>query len=147
MREDIYGPKLWAIIQQATEPVTAGELIKGAGCSRARVYQWLAQVKDQGVHEVGRNTRGSALFVYRPADRRRRSATGNRAPVNEVETTGTPATATTTLSIDADHLQLGMTLVLTGMRLSTDGGYVLELSGDEGVCIAVRPTAVPAVSV
>lgn len=161
MREDIYGPKLWAIINKATEPVTAAALTKQAGCSKQRTYQWLQQARDQGVIEVGRNTRGAALFSYQAprATERRAGGTGaggsankkasNRAGAvvvnglaRDAAMSGTLARATTTLSIDPRSM-LGVDLQVTGVRLSTDGGYVLELAGDEGVCIQIQVDAAP----
>lgn len=134
MREDIYGPKLWAIINEATEPITAATLTKAAGCSKQRTYQWLAQAREQGVIEVGRNTRGAALFALKQTARRR--ADGNRTS-GAVKDAGTHAHATTILSIDPRSM-LGVALQVTGVRLSTDGGYVLELAGDDGVSIQVH---------
>lgn len=154
MREDIYGPKLWARVRKATEhsPVTAAELTRVAGCSKQRTYQWLQQARDEGVVEIGRNTRGAALFVFRqPSERVAKHKRGNdgdrRHLVGPVSADGDGASAagihgqaTTTLSIDP-RTMLGVGLQVTGVRLS-DGGYVLELAGERGVRIDVKVAGV-----
>lgn len=143
MREDIYGPKLWAIVNQATEPVTAAELTKQAGCSKQRTYQWLQQAREMGVVEVGRNAKGAALFAVKVAPARGKRASDNRAPAAAttapIKTSGIHAHATTTLSIDPRSM-LGVALQVTGVRLDSGGGYVLELAGEDGVSIQIHAT-------
>lgn len=113
-KRDKFGPLLQAFIEGAGGPVTALQMQEGVGCSRQRVYQWL---KDgaRDVHDLDRKTHGvgdngAKLYVYRPAAKVR---------VGHVA------------------IDLGATLIVTGIRLSASGERVYDMSTPDGNQVAL----------
>lgn len=111
-KRDKFGPLLQAYIEAADRPVTALEMQEGVGCSRQRVYQWL---KD-GARNVRTLTRqegvgenGAKLYAYQPT----------RVRVGHVA------------------IDLGATLIVTGIRLSETGERVYDVSTDDGGQVAL----------
>lgn len=115
MKEDTFGPQLQAAIEAADHPVTALELREVVGCSRQRVYQWLEHgARDVRVVLDRRGPKGAKLYTYMPA----------RARVGHVA------------------IDLGATLIVTGIRLNEQGERVYDLSTQEGDQVALSRTSV-----
>jgi hypothetical protein len=132
--EDKYGQQLQAWFEdhagEGTDGASAYEAQQAIGCSRQRVYQWLATGAVDVVETGEMSTRGAKLYRYMAGTKDRSTAgRGRRAVKLKMATDETPMMLAAGL--------IGHTLSVVGMRLAGHG-LVLDCRDEEGQEVALE---------
>lgn len=143
--EDKYGQQLQAWFEQhaTTEGRSAYEAQQAIGCSRQRVYQWLATGAVDVIETGEMSERGAKLYQYVAGTRDRATAGKGRRPVAGVATRTRELVAVTGLALTATEAfeLMGKQIQVVGVHVDEARGVVVDCRTDDGQVLHMVATA------